>query len=146
MEFLNQFFSFNSLGLSMVVNYFSIESQILGSWSSGRGKCSLMLIWETSVMSLYIPTICIVDLKLNSSSGGKADWEWRIHQNKEITSVFSETDLITPELYVEFLKAWLYKLFQYIILYNLKVLEDCIICQENSGSLNPLFLDILEFR
>ena len=68
MEFLNQFFSFDSPGISMV--------QIISALSHGdwileflaEANISLMLIWDTSVMSLYIRFICRADLKLMSSS------------------------------------------------------------------------------
>ena len=104
-NFLISFFSFDSLGLSMVVNYFSAESRRLDSWSPGRGKCLINAYLRDICDELVYPTNLQSWSEAEEQFWSKADWGQRIHQNKVITSVFSENYLITPKLYVEFLKA-----------------------------------------
>lgn len=99
MEFLNQFSSFDSPGISMVANYFSTESWRLDSWIPGRGKClinaDLRDICDEPVYQVYLQSWSETDEQFWS----EADWQWTLHQNEGITLLFSENDLRTPDLH-----------------------------------------------
>lgn len=86
-----------------------------GFLKPGRGKC---------LINADLRDICDEpEHQANLQSWSEADewfwsesgWEWRLHQNEVITSLFSENDLITPQTDMLNFSRLKCTYFQYII-------------------------------